>query len=142
MAAQALSSDELARDLQASFGSLLGTLTHIVWGERGWLQFWQRGTFLPDPVPGEYPDLPTLRSAWAGHDSACATYLQGLTQEDLNAPRSVGRNSYTLAELIQHILNHSTYHRGQVALLMRQLGYKPPSTDYRRFLTVTRGGTA
>jgi uncharacterized damage-inducible protein DinB len=37
--------------------------------------------------------------------------------------------------LAEHILNHSTYHRGQVAVLLRQLGHVPPSTGYRHFLT-------
>ena len=140
-AASALSVEELECDQRASFGSLHGTLIHILWGERGWLQLWQQGTFLPDPTAGDYPDLASIRSEWGRHDEAYATYLHGLTQAELDAPRAVRANTYALGELVQHILNHSTYHRGQVTLLLRQLGHKPPSTDYRRFLTEVRGGT-
>jgi hypothetical protein len=50
-AAAALSVEELERDLRASFGSLQGTLSHILWGERGWLHFWREGTFVPTPTP-------------------------------------------------------------------------------------------
>ena len=52
-AASALSIEEFNRDLGASFTSMQGTLIHILWGERGWLHFWQHNSLLPDPVPGE-----------------------------------------------------------------------------------------
>jgi uncharacterized damage-inducible protein DinB len=140
-AAAELSTEDRDRDLRASFGSLQGTLIHILWGERRWFQFWRDGTFMAEPTPGKYPDFASLRDAWAHHEEAYADYLLGLTQTALDAPRAVKANNYSLGELVQHILNHSTYHRGQIALLLRQLGHEPPSTDYRRFLTEERGGT-
>ena len=138
-AAALLSAEELERDLRASFGSLQGTLIHILWGERGWLHFWQHRAFLPRPAPGGYPDFASLRSAWTCHEEAYEAYLCGLTQAELDVPRMVDDETYTLGELVQHTLNHSTHHRGQVTLLLRQLGHEPPSTDYRDFLTGARG---
>jgi uncharacterized damage-inducible protein DinB len=140
--AAALSAEELERDLRASFGSLQGTLLHILWGERGWLHFWQEGSFVPEPTPGEYPDFANLWSAWTHHEDAYAAYLQGLTPAGLDTLRVVDDYTYTWGELVQHTLNHSTYHRGQVTLLLRQLGHEPPCTDYRDFLTEKRAGTA
>ena len=35
-----------------------------------------------------------------------------------------------IREIITHMINHSTYHRAQIALLIRQKGMKPPATDY------------
>ena len=32
-------------------------------------------------------------------------------------------------QVFRHIVNHGTYHRGQIANMLRQLGVKPPSTD-------------
>ena len=69
-AAAALSVEERERDLRASFGSLQGTLIHILWGERGWLHFWQAGDFVPMPTRGEYADFASLRSAWGRHEDA------------------------------------------------------------------------
>ena len=137
-AAAALNAEDLGRDLRASFRSLQGTLIHIVWGEQGWLHLWQHGVFLREPADGDYPDIESLRGAWSRHETAYAAYLAGLTQADLDSPRAVEANTYPLGELVQHILNHSTYHRGQAALLLRQLGQEPPPTDYRYFLTQTR----
>jgi uncharacterized damage-inducible protein DinB len=37
------------------------------------------------------------------------------------------------ADMFRHLANHSTYHRGQVAAMLRQLGEKPPATDLIRF---------
>ena len=130
--------DERKRDLRASFNSLEGTLIHILWGERGWLSFWQTGNFVPRPAHGAYPDFPALREAWTRHDEAYVTYLRGLAQQELDSSRTLDATTYTLGELIQHALNHSTYHRGQVALLLRQLGHTPPFTDYHDFLAEVR----
>jgi uncharacterized damage-inducible protein DinB len=141
-AAAVLHVEALERDLGASFGSLQGTLIHILWGERGWLHFWQHGSFVPKPTPSEYPDIASLRWAWTQHDDAYASYLCGRTQAELDAPRALDADIYTLGELVQHVINHSTYHRGQIALLLRQLGHEPPSTDYHDFLADARVGGA
>ena len=135
----ALDAEERERDLRASFGSLQGTLIHMLWGERGWLRFWQEGADMPPPGPGDYPDFASLRSAWSDHEQMYETYLRGLTQADLDAPRMLNTTRYRLGELVQHALNHSTFHRGQVVLLLRQLGHVPPSTDYDEFLAEVRG---
>jgi uncharacterized damage-inducible protein DinB len=137
-ASAALTADERERNLQASFNSLEGTLIHILWGERGWLSFWQTGNFVPRPAPGDYPDFAALQSAWTRHDEAYVIYLCNLTQSEIASPRTLDATTYTLGELIQHALNHSTYHRGQVALLLRQLGQAPPFTDYHDFLAEMR----
>jgi uncharacterized damage-inducible protein DinB len=137
-ASAALTSEERQRDLHASFHSLEGTLIHILWGERGWFSFWQTGNFVSHPAPGDYPDFAALERAWTTHDEAYVSYLCSLTQSELDAPRTLDAITYTLGELIQHALNHSTYHRGQVALLLRQLGHTPPFTDYHDFLAEAR----
>jgi len=48
----------------------------------------------------------------------------------------------SLPHLMQHLANHSTYHRGQVALMMRQLGAKPLATDFHVFLMESRRESA
>ena len=51
---------------------------------------------------------------------------------------------YALAHLIQHVMNHSTHHRGQVVSLLRQLGHTPPNIGFRTGFLDERGfyGTA
>jgi uncharacterized damage-inducible protein DinB len=97
---------------------------------------------VPRPDPGEYPDFASLRSEWIRHEEAYEAYLVGLTQTELDKPRTLDADTYTLGELVQHALNHSTHHRGQATLLLRQLGHVPPSTDFHDFLAEARAGTA
>jgi uncharacterized damage-inducible protein DinB len=138
-AVAAVDAKERERDLRASFGSLHGTLIHMLWGEHGWLRFWQEGAHVLPPAAGDYPDFASLLSAWTHHEREYEDYLHALMQADLDGPRTLNGITYRLGELVQHALNHSTFHRGQVVLLLRQLGYVPPSTDYDEFLAEVRG---
>jgi uncharacterized damage-inducible protein DinB len=129
---------DFTRELGASFGSLRGTLLHILWGERRWLQFWVDGSAIPDAIPDAFPDTAALSSSWAVLERERAAFVSELTDARLDAPLTVRSQQFQLRELIQHIANHSTYHRGQVALLLRQLGHTPPATDFRVFLVESR----
>lgn len=40
------------------------------------------------------------------------------------------RDAHTVQDMLRHVLNHSTYHRGQAATLMRQVGAVSPETDF------------
>ena len=138
VAASLLSRDDFGRDLHASFGSVRGTLIHLLWAEGRWLQFWRDGSFIPAPDPDKFPDVAALETAWDRVEQEQQVFAADMTEERLASTVKVNENTYTLAELVQHILNHSTYHRGQVAVLLRQIGHRPPSTDYRLFLTEAR----
>src|SRR5215467_14215731 len=133
-----LSAEEFDRDLRASFTSIKGTLAHLVWGERSWLQFWREGSFEPDLSSGDLPDLPSIESAWTRLEEEQDAFTSELTDEKLAKPCPVDENSYVLGELIQHMLNHSTHHLGQITLMLRQLGKTPPNTGFRQFLTESR----
>ncbi|MQA90344.1 MAG: hypothetical protein GEU90_08915 [Gemmatimonas sp.] len=48
----------------------------------------------------------------------------------------------TFWQMARHVVNHSSYHRGQVATLLRQLGHRPPATDLIAFFRETESPTA
>jgi uncharacterized damage-inducible protein DinB len=137
-AASELSAEELDRDLRGSFLSLKGTLRHLLWGERSWLRMWRERSFGPALSPDELPDLASIKKTWAALEKDQGAFFDGLTDKKLRAPLPVDENPYVLGELIQHALNHSTHHRGQVVLMLRQLGKTPPGTGFRQFLTASR----
>ena len=140
-AARAVPAEELERDVGGSFGSLLGTLRHLLWGERSWLRFWREGSFAPDLAADELPDLRSIETGWTRLEKEQDAFLGDLTDEKLRARRPVDGDEYVLGELVQHALNHATHHRGQVVLMLRQLGKTPPGTGFRQYLTAIRRGS-
>ena len=139
-AASEVSAEELDRDVRGSFSSLKGTLRHLLWGERSWLRQWKERSFGNDLQPDEFPDLSAIRESWDALERDQDAFFRELTEERLGGPWSVDENTYALSELIQHMVNHSTHHRGQVVLMLRQLGRTPPGTGFRQFLTERRRG--
>ena len=102
-----------------------------------WLtDFWTQhdGLFTPDA----YPDLLAVQRKWAEVEGEQADFVNGVTNDSLQRIIPVRTTQITLAHLMQHLANHSTYHRGQVSLMMRQLLAKPVATDFAMFLMQTR----
>lgn len=138
-ATSALPDDVLNRPLVSSFPSVLLTLGHIVGAEWVWLRRWLGES------PNGFPDWVTrpvrddLRARLTAIERERDDFLARQTDADLAAVvkyRSLAGqpNANALGDLIRHVVNHSTYHRGQVTTLLRQLGEKPPSTDVIVFL--------
>jgi uncharacterized damage-inducible protein DinB len=133
----------LNRDLQASHRSVLGTLGHLVGSEAGWLSAL---TGTPDPPELiEDIDLPSLKTVWEATGYATAAWLGTMSDRKLagtfSAPSPEGKMyTHTYAQAFQHVVDHSTFHRGQIVALLRQLGQTPPSTGLIRFFRETGKG--
>lgn len=119
----------------SAFGSLHGTITHLIAAEWVWLERWQgRSPTAPPSWVGD-ATLDELRARLEAIEIARAAHVLGLTAEAFARPIAYrlfnGQESASaLPPLVRHVVNHSTYHRGQVAMRLRQLGEPPPATDY------------
>lgn len=145
-ASSALEAEQFTRDLGGSFRSVRDTLVHVIGGEWGWLTYWREvapgPAFLKDLwdrhdnlfLPERFPDVAAVKSKWAEVEKEQVEFVNGLTDESLGKMLPIRATQISLANLMQHLANHSTYHRGQVALMMRQLGAKPMATDFHLFL--------
>ena len=134
----ALPEDRFSAAVASSFPSLQETLAHIVLVEWAWLHIW-RGT-PPTSLPpwATRPRLTDLRAELDFTDTAISEFLAAVSPADLGRlvtshlrNRPVLTNS--LGDLLIHLVNHCTYHRGQLATLMRQLAVVPPATDFLFF---------
>lgn len=137
-ALRAVSQEDLVRETGISFGSLAGTMTHILAAEQRWLARFLGGPEAEPPVPGEYEDRLQLALAFEEVWSQLEYFLASLTLDqlssDLTWTTSEGvSHTRSLRRAVFHLVNHSTYHRGQVVSLMRQLGYAAPATDLIHF---------
>ncbi len=133
-AASLLSSELLVKDLGTSYRSVFGTLRHIAWGEWLWLARWQERA-ATDQSPLDCEDLTTLHSRWSDIQREQTQFIAHLVpaafKRLISYENPVGtRWTYSLQHMLQHVVNHSTYHRGQVASMLRQVGATAPATDF------------
>jgi uncharacterized damage-inducible protein DinB len=145
-AVSALSAEQFTRDLGGSFRSVRNTLMHIVAGEWGWLRYWKE----PNPSaafatdlrkrrdalfhPEAFPIIGAVQVRWEEVEKEQADFVNRVTNESLEKLIPFRTTQIRLGHLMQHLANHSTYHRGQVALMMRQLDAEPVATDFHVFL--------
>lgn len=128
-----LEREQFVQPVGGSFGSVQGTLTHMLAADWVWLQRW-RGTS-PTAFPDwDVPTFEALRARWAEVEADQAAFVEGLESDDLyrmvayrNLAGTPGDNE--LWQLLRHVVNHATYHRGQITVLLRNLGHGAPSTD-------------
>jgi uncharacterized damage-inducible protein DinB len=133
-AAATLSPDDFKRDLGNSHGGVRGTLTHTMGAEWIWLERWKGMSPTRGIDEGEFPTVLELRERWRVIEDHRASWLESLKESavgDTIAYTTLDGRPFesVLWTLVQHVANHSTYHRGQVLTLLRQLGAKPVSTD-------------
>lgn len=140
-AVSALGPEDWTRDLKNSFPSVRDTLAHIMWAEWIWLRRW-KGTS-PKLVldPAEFATVTVLWTKWSEVEREQADFVAGLTEESLSTVieyvNTRGESfSYPLWQMLQHVVNHSTYHRGQITMMLRQLGATPVATDFLVFYDV------
>jgi uncharacterized damage-inducible protein DinB len=134
-----LTADEYARPIGGSFGSVQGTLVHLYGADWVWLERFHGRSPRSLPVGDDDMPLEALARKWREVEAGQDAFLATLTPERLGE-----RLSYTafdgsgftrfLGDALLHLANHGTYHRGQVATLLRQLGRKAASTDYLRYI--------
>ena len=84
--------------------------------------------------PHAFPNVAAVQSKWVEVEKEQAEFVNGVTDESLETMLPFRTTQIRLAHLMQHLANHSTYHRGQVALVMRQLDAEPLATDFHVFL--------
>ena len=134
-AVESLSPDQFTRDLGNSFPSVRDTLVHIHFAECAWYARWQQAPQLPPPSPAAFPDLESVRQASKSHEAKMRLLLEHLGEDGVNqsmeyTSRLDGKDHKSIFwQMFQHVINHGTYHRGQVTMMLRQLGAKPAGTD-------------
>lgn len=145
-AASRLSPEAFTRDLGSSFPSVGDTLAHIVAAEWVWLERWRGRSPTGPPDAWDLSTPGTLRAAWEEVDRNRQAFLVELTEAASGreiAYRTTSGQPFEqpLGQMLRHVVNHSSYHRGQVVTMLRQLGAEPPPTDlilfYRERVTPT-----
>jgi uncharacterized damage-inducible protein DinB len=136
-----LSAEQYERDLRSSHGGIHGTLAHIIGAERGWLRRWQHQSETAPAALSQIHSLAELRAYWESVCNEMSQFLATLDdrklQETLPTTTLTGAYTSPYWQMIQHVVDHSSYHRGQIVTMLRQLGVTPPSTGLIRFYRET-----
>lgn len=147
-ACERLPDEERRRDRGAFFGSIHGSLNHLVWGDRLWLRRFAAQGFAFEPLsadvlelpPGAvhgtvlYPEWATLRGARARLDTAIEGWTGGMAADfPLRTMRYANtkgvERAHPMWQALTHFFNHQTHHRGQVTTLLSQAGVDVGVTD-------------
>lgn len=133
------SEEDLDREIESSFSSIKKTVVHIWNAEYLWLQIVRDES--ADDSPGRNFDggRDDLLDGWLQASANFSNYVKEMSTAELNTrrPRTRGEGYTVIADMILHCMNHSTYHRGQLITMGRQVGLKdPPRTDFIYYVSL------
>jgi uncharacterized damage-inducible protein DinB len=132
----ALTEDELTTDLGSSHGGLLSTAVHIFQSDRIWLS---RALGKPRTTQAETDEgwtVDRLKADWLEVWEGWRDWAKALDKIDgVLAYTNLSGEAHKLLywQMVFHVVNHASYHRGQITTMLRQLGYTPVATDLHTF---------
>jgi len=126
-----LTPEQLKQPIESSFKSVHATIVHIYGAEYIWYGRWQGDLSRTLPPPERFATLEALRGEWSDIEGKIRAFVDELGDAGIHRVF----NYRTLAgqpasspfwQMLQHVVNHGSYHRGQVTTLLRQVGAQPP----------------
>jgi uncharacterized damage-inducible protein DinB len=132
-AAAQLTPEDLTRDFKTSDKTVLDTLVHTFAADRAWFHRVQgnpRSTF----IDAEDRDFAGLQQAWPALHQKWADWAAPLTDQQaltVLSYRDLSGNPHAdpIWQIVLHVVNHATHHRGQVSGFIRSMGHIPPPLD-------------
>jgi uncharacterized damage-inducible protein DinB len=129
-AVSALTPEQFTRDLGNSFSSVRDTIAHICDAESIWVSRWRGGQPTGFQKGERIADVASARAEWANLEAEVRKFMRELGPAGVE--RVIEYKDFRGAirfnafwEMLQHVVNHGSYHRGQVTTMLRQLGAKP-----------------
>jgi len=132
-AALALPPEDRAKAMSVSHESIANTLAHIYFGDAIWFSRIADPSY-PVPPHDALPSLDFVIEEWPRLQAKWEAWASGVTDSDLARQvafksRFIGNAGLPAWQIVVHVVNHATLHRGQIVGMLRQLGMKPPATD-------------
>jgi uncharacterized damage-inducible protein DinB len=129
-----LTDEQYAREIGGSFPSIRATVAHHAGALRAWGTRFEGGDVRSLPSESEVPNIEVaMRLVLEGYETLAREARKPAGElDEIFTYRSMRGFMVSLPRwaVLRHVVNHGTYHRGQIANMMRQVGAAPPSTDY------------
>jgi uncharacterized damage-inducible protein DinB len=136
--ASKLTPQQFTQDLRSSHRSVRDTLAHILAAEWIWLERWNGTSPKALFEPTDFPTIESIKMKLDEVEDGIDRLTSGLTDGSLDNVIAYTNTKgeewkYTLGHMMQHLANHSSYHRGQVTTMLRQLGADVIPVDLLNF---------
>ena len=138
--ALALGEEIVARDVgnQFSYPTIRRMFGHLYAADKVWLARWTGGTMSTDPG-GPFATLASIRAPWDDLERDQQAFVEGLSAADLAsviyfADAQGERRGAPLGPLLQHVVNHATHHRSEIATMLTMVSGSPPDTGLGTYL--------
>ena len=130
-AVEPLTPEQFTRTIENSFPSIRDTLVHLYGAEVVWSERWEGRSPTTMIAASEFPDLASIRRAWAEEETTIRGWVARLGEEGIARAmeyRTFDGKLYAhpFWQMVQHLVNHGSYHRGQLTMMLRQLGAAVP----------------
>ncbi len=135
-AAANLAPEELTRDFRSADKSVLGTLAHVYAADRVWLARIHGAPAAPFLDPDVDVKLEVLQRDWPALLARWQVWVDRLPDASATvAYQDLKGHPHTtpLWQIVLHVVNHGTHHRGQASAMIRAMGHTPPPLDLIRF---------
>ena len=132
-AVESLPHDQLTADRGNSFPSIYDTLVHLYGAEWIWYSRWNGTSPTELPKSDAFPDLDSLRRTWTDMERQMREFVARLGEDGIQRPIAYtgpgGKHQAQIFwQMFQHLVNHGTYHRGQITTMLRQIKREPPKS--------------
>lgn len=134
-----LSPEQFAAPDGMNYGTLRGTLVHMLDTEYGWRMLVQHSQGSPVMAEADFPTVEALVQRWDAEEADMHAYLASLGDEDLaGSVRYTNDNGEprerVLWHVLVHIVNHGTQHRSEAAVILTNYDQSPGELDFPLFL--------
>ena len=130
---ETLSKEQLTKNLGNSFPSIFDTVVHLYGADWIWRTRWNGESPTALPASSAFSDLDAVRNAWQEEERRIRAFLRFLGPDGVDRPIHYrgwdGRQqAQPFWQMLQHLVNHGSYHRGQVTTMLRQINVNPPKS--------------
>ncbi len=130
-ACEVLSPEEFTKDLGSSFSSIRDTLVHCLFADAIWFHRIQ-GLAFTRPNPADFSSSHDLKAVWQNIFENWIDLIKHTKLEQSIRYTALDEQAFesSFEEIVRHVVNHGTYHRGQITMMLRLLGHQTVSTDW------------